>query len=164
MGDPFSVAGSAVGVISLGIQVCQSLASYINKYKSADKELKDCKCKVEGLSLILRDLGDALTGAGVTHPPLSGKVKVALRMITDCESGIKDLEKTLSKLQDTSSQSSQRVFPQLKSASKRALYPFRRDALVGLLAVLEGLQENLDTALALLQMYLEHVSCYDFLH
>lgn len=36
------------------------------------------------------------------------------------------------------------------------MYPFRRDALVGLLSVLEGLQENLDTALALLQMYAEY--------
>ncbi|GLI75175.1 hypothetical protein PoHVEF18_003428 [Penicillium ochrochloron] len=154
MGDPFSVAGSAVGVVSLGLQVCQGLASYIDKYKSADKEVKSCKCKVEGLNLILQELYDLLKGADGTDPPLSGKFKVALRMITDCESGIQDVKITLSKIQTDSSEPSQGVFPKIKTASKRALYPFRRDALVGLLTVLEWLQENLDTALALLQMNL----------
>lgn len=153
MGDPFSVAGSAVGVVSLGLQVCQGLASYIDKYKSADKEVKNCKCKVEGLNLILQELYDLLKGADGTDPPLSGKFKVALRMITDCESGIEDVKITLSNIQPDSSEPSQGVFPKIKTASKRALYPFRRDALVGLLTVLETLQENLDTALALLQMY-----------
>lgn len=157
MGDPFSVAGSAVGVVSLGLQVCQGLASYINKYRSADKEVRNCKCKVDGLNLILQELYDLLTGADGTDPSLSGKFKVALRMITDCKGGIEDLERTLPKIQSNSSEPSQGVFPKIKTASKRALYPFRRDALVGLLPVLEGLQENLDTALALLQMYVEHV-------
>jgi hypothetical protein len=53
MGDPFSVAGSAVEVISLGLQVCQGLALYINKYKSADKEIRNFECKVEGLEVFL---------------------------------------------------------------------------------------------------------------
>lgn len=153
MGDPFSVAGSAVGVISLGLQACHGLASYINKYKSADKEMRDVKCRVEGLESILQGLRDILTGAGRIDPPLAGKFKVALRMITDCESAIQELDNTSSKLRNNPSQAAQGVFPALKTASKRALYPFRRDALVGLLSVLGGLQENLDTALALLQMY-----------
>jgi hypothetical protein len=86
MGDPFSVAGSAVGVISLGLQVCQGLASYINKYKSADKEMRDFKCRIEGLESILQGLRDILTGAGRIDPPLAAKFKVALRMITDSRS------------------------------------------------------------------------------
>jgi hypothetical protein len=155
MGDPFSVAGSAVGVVSLGLQVCQGLVSYINKYKSADKEVKNIKCKVEGLNLILQELDDLLKGVDGTDPSLSGKFKVALRMITDCESGIEDVKITLSKIQSYSSEPSQAVFPNIKTASKRALYPFRRDALVDLLTVLEGLQENLDTALALSHVYVE---------
>lgn len=60
MGHPFSVAGSAVGVVSLGLQVCQGPASYIDKYKSADKEVNNIKCKVEGLNLILQELSDLL--------------------------------------------------------------------------------------------------------
>ncbi|KAF3395698.1 hypothetical protein F1880_006691 [Penicillium rolfsii] len=164
MGDPFSVAGSAVGVISLGLQVCQGLASYIDKYRCADEEVKSCKCKIEGLSLILQELYDLLTGADGSDPPLSGNFKVALRMIADCKSSIEDLERNLLKIQPDSSQPSQGVLPKIKSASKRALYPFRRDTLVELLTVLEGLQENLDTALALLQMYDEPPCLLNVLH
>lgn len=123
MGDPFSVTGSAVGVISLGLQVCQGLASYINKYKSADKEIPDLKCKVEGLDLILQGLRDTLTGSGGIDPPLAGKFKVALRMITDCESATKKLDDTLSKLQTGPSQAAQGVFPTLKTASRRGPVP-----------------------------------------
>lgn len=155
MGDPLSVAGSALWVISLGLQACQGLALYINKYQCAVKEINDFKCKVEGLGLILKGLHDALTDADKTDPPLSGKFKVALRMITDCESGIKELSSTLLKLQNSSLYVSQGVFPALKTTSKQALYPFRRDSLVGHLSVLEGLQDNLDTTLAVLQVYVE---------
>ncbi|CEJ60025.1 hypothetical protein PMG11_08619 [Penicillium brasilianum] len=115
--------------------------------------MRDVKCRIEGLESILQGLRDILTDAGRIDPPLAGKFKVALRMITDCESAIQELDGTSSKLQNGPSQAAQGDFPALKTASKRALYPFRRDALVGLLSVLDGLQENLDTALALLQMY-----------
>lgn len=71
-------------------------------------------------------------------------------MITDCESGIKEVEDILANLEIAPSQG---FLPALKAASKRALYPFRRAALVGLLFVLDGLRGNLDTASALLQMY-----------
>ena len=40
MGDPFSVAGSAVGVISLGLAICQSLISYYGSWKAYDDEIK----------------------------------------------------------------------------------------------------------------------------
>jgi hypothetical protein len=41
MGDPFSVAGSAVGVISLGLTVCQGLLTYYGQFKAYDEEIRD---------------------------------------------------------------------------------------------------------------------------
>ena len=108
------------------------------------------------MQLILE--GSTLSRADATNPSPSTKFKVALRMTTDSESEIKEV-KAKSKRWRTFSRplieiaSSQGFFPALKTASKRALYPFRRDALVGIMGVLDGLQGNLDTALALLQTY-----------
>ena len=39
MTDPLSVAASVAGLISLGIQVTQSLADFYNAYENRDSEL-----------------------------------------------------------------------------------------------------------------------------
>lgn len=39
MADPFSVAGSAVGVVSLSIQVCKDLVWYIDTAKDATNRI-----------------------------------------------------------------------------------------------------------------------------
>lgn len=105
------MAGSAVRVISLSLQAYQGLASYINKYQYAVKEINDFKYKVKGLGLILKGLHDTLTDADKTDPPLSGKFKVAIRMITDYKNGIKELSSTLLKLQNSSFTYFVRSFP-----------------------------------------------------
>lgn len=114
-----------MGVISLGLHICQGRVSYIGKYKSTDKEIKDYKSKMEGLQLILEGLPDTLSRVGATDPPPSAKFKVALRMITDWESGTKEAEDILSIFEITCAQG---FLSTLNVVSTRALYPFRRDA------------------------------------
>ena len=58
MSDPFSVAGSAVGVISLGISVCQGLVTYCSQYKSFNDGISNMIRKVQGLNDILAALHD----------------------------------------------------------------------------------------------------------
>ncbi|KAF5974039.1 hypothetical protein FBULB1_7943 [Fusarium bulbicola] len=56
MSDPLSVAGSAVGIISLGIQVCQGLISYLQSFKSQDQDIQDSLKDVQTVISILYSL------------------------------------------------------------------------------------------------------------
>lgn len=58
MGDPISAAGTAVGIISLGIQVCQSLISYYDRWKSFDDDIAQIQGKLDGLKETLENLGE----------------------------------------------------------------------------------------------------------
>ncbi|KAF5597921.1 hypothetical protein FPCIR_3497 [Fusarium pseudocircinatum] len=56
MSDPLSVAGSAVGIISLGIQVCQGLISSLQSFKGQDQDIQDSLNDVQTVISILYSL------------------------------------------------------------------------------------------------------------
>lgn len=150
MADPLSVTGSAVGVVSLGLEVFKGLTSFISKYRSSDKEINDILSKIDSLRCILESLSSTLTDAdGLKAPPLSSKFESALRTIESCNERIRQLEKFLGKLQRSPvSRTSQK----LKETMNRALYALQGDNPVDLLSTVNGLQENLNTSLLHLQM------------
>jgi hypothetical protein len=49
MADPISAAGTAVGIISLGLQVSQGLIKYYTHFKAHDKEIADTVSRSEAL-------------------------------------------------------------------------------------------------------------------
>lgn len=60
MADLASLAGTAVGVISLGIQVCQGLVSYYKNWKSFDDDIAHLYAKIDGLRITLENLEHTL--------------------------------------------------------------------------------------------------------
>ncbi|KAL2825341.1 hypothetical protein BDW59DRAFT_161817 [Aspergillus cavernicola] len=60
MSDPFSVAGSTVGVISLGLQLCNQLVSYCRSVRDANQDLQNIATKAAGLRAPLKALRDIL--------------------------------------------------------------------------------------------------------
>ncbi|KAF5540053.1 hypothetical protein FNAPI_10593 [Fusarium napiforme] len=60
MSDPLSVAGSAVGIISLGIQVCQGLISYLQAFKGQNQDIQESLNEVQTVISILYSLKDIL--------------------------------------------------------------------------------------------------------
>lgn len=61
MGDPLSIAGSAAGLLSPGIQVMQSLVDFYTLYKDQDSELAGTIEKLDSLLVILESLEKALS-------------------------------------------------------------------------------------------------------
>lgn len=66
MGDPFSVAASAVGVVSLGIQICQGLLSYYDGFKSFDRTIDSTCQKIENLRATFEICRELLNTSGTT--------------------------------------------------------------------------------------------------
>lgn len=150
MGDPFSATGSAAGIVSLALQVFQGLARYISKYRSSDKEIKNIKSKTDGLKTILETLSVTLQDAeALGTPSFSAIFQSALHTIEGCGKSIKELKDMLEQVKSSPSPS---TFQKLKETMNRALYALRRDSPGDLLNTVNGLQDNLNTALHHLQL------------
>lgn len=65
MADPFSVAGSAVGVISLGLAVGQGLLAYYGPLKAYDEQIHDVSDRIKSFSSTLKALKAVLANAKV---------------------------------------------------------------------------------------------------
>ncbi|KAF7558218.1 hypothetical protein G7Z17_g206 [Cylindrodendrum hubeiense] len=104
MADPISLVGTAIGVVSLGIQVCQGLYSYVDSVRSRHKDLDAISFEIQHLILVLQSLKsliprlEALPNLDVT----------AINSLQSCihqsEQGIKDLQALFDLLQDSPQQ------------------------------------------------------------
>lgn len=148
MSDPFSAIGSAVGVISLGLAVCEGLLAYYGPYKTFHEEINDTICRTENLTKALRALEKILNDAEKSDMTQKAEsAKIAIETIKCCEKRIKRLEGMLKKCHNVTPPQG---LLKTKLRVDRMIYPFRRDTLMVLVEVLNGLQNNLNTALQVL--------------
>ena len=146
MGDPFSVAASAVSVVSLGIQVCQGLLSYYSDYKSYDDDVSSLCRKVEDLGSTLELCADILQKPGLTTSKARANVD---KNMSACKDGLDSLQKSLDSCQKTPRP--QGLKGNIHNYGQRTLYPFKKSNVLQLQSTVVGLQENLHTALLALQ-------------
>lgn len=147
MADPLSVTGSAVGVISLGLTVCQGLLQYYRAYKNYEEDvLRMCR-SVDQLQQILQTLNTTLQATAFVGEAIT-KVE---ENILACEQAIKRLDQKLAKVRkaDVPTDVSSKVWMQLR----RALYPFRESTLAKFREILADLRDGLSLSLGTLQVW-----------
>lgn len=153
MGDPFSAAGSAVGIVSLGLQVCQGIITYYSRWKDYTAETRSTYESVEQL----RGIFDALRVTLESNPLENGSVAEKVRSsIEMCEGGILTLRKRLEKIRINHSEEELRnlnIRRKLEVQGKRLIYPFRQGTLGKLRDAVLELRDNLIPALHALNMY-----------
>lgn len=150
MTDPFSVAGSAVGVISLGLAVGQGLLAYYGPLKAYDEQIHDVSDRIKSFNSTLKALKAVLANAEIfSSTSTAHSATVALDCIFNCQEGLKRLKSMLDKCRG--SPSSKNLLG-CKIQINRMLYPFRRDTLVMLLDTTSWLQADLNTSLQILTM------------
>jgi hypothetical protein len=158
MTDPLSVAGSSIGVISLGLTICQGLFAYYGPYKSFNHEIKDFTCRVEVLQGLLGALQIILSDTYAFNASLASETaKIACNIVQHCQLGLQRLDRMLDKCKLN-------PFPRTSLGAKfhieRLSYPFRRETLMAFLEIVGWLQANLNTALHMLNMLVNLVSWY----
>jgi hypothetical protein len=141
----FGVTGSAIGVISLGIQVCQGLVQYYGSWKDSRKDIaKMCK-SVDNLAEILKALKE-----NVDSKSLAGDViKNIQSSIVACTSGIKELQDELAKVQEVKGSN---VLSKVHEQGRRLLYPFRESTLFKLREIVSDVRANLGLAVNMLHL------------
>lgn len=144
MGDPLSVPGTAVGIVSLGLSVCQGIYSYYSAFQDGPKETQNILQRIDGLQNSLGVLGSVFQKhENLRTEPLD--VKSAKRQVLACQNGLVQLKDILDKFKAT-------PVDLKRSFINRASYPFKRDTIKAILEHVQAVQLNLDTSLAVLQL------------
>jgi hypothetical protein len=141
-----AVAGSAVGIISLGIQACQGLLQYYGSWKDAPKGVTQMCKSVQNLEETLKVLKATIKDKGVATQAETG----VHNSIDACTVGINELQAELTTLQEVKGSS---IWSKVHGQGRRLLYPFRESTLVKLKEIVAEIRENLSLAMDVLHLY-----------
>lgn len=140
------VLGTAVGVASLGIQVCQGLITYFETLKDYGSDIDDVKNSVINLKGIF-----ILLESSLQDPQLDkDRAERAGACLSSCSGKLKELEMIARELQ-THAQP-QGTKERIKRELQRAAYPFRAATLEKQKAAVADLRGQLQLALQALEL------------
>jgi hypothetical protein len=139
-------AGTAVGIASLGIQVCQGLVSYYDSWKDYDPDVRSTYDAITDLSKTLTLLKSTLD-QGNADEERAERVKTCMK---SCEDILLNLEKKRQSLQRYRTPMGTRERAQ--SMLQRSLYPLRKESLSKIKADVAEVQERLALTLQVLQL------------
>lgn len=146
MADGFSIAGSAVGVISLAITTCQGVLSYYNSWDNQDQKISDATGNIERLRSSLSALEEIL-------PRISSSSAIAAHVeqcVLSCKEGTSRLERFLEKCHKNPAPLS--LIDKFRDCRQKAIFPFRQSSLDSLKEIVRDLEHNLSTALQVLHL------------
>ncbi|KAL2871597.1 uncharacterized protein BJX67DRAFT_389133 [Aspergillus lucknowensis] len=157
MAEPLSVAGSAVGVISLGLTVSRGFLAYYGPYKSFHEEIKTVTTRMEALKRIFGVIQTLTMEANLLNcTSVAQSTQIATDTILSCKSTLQKLQGVLNRL-CASTPLRRLPMAEVKSHVNRLLYPFRRETLMSVIENVSWLQDNLNTSLQMLQISLAMV-------
>lgn len=148
MADPLSITGVAIGLVSLGLEVCQGLTKYYESWKTHDDDIRRALEKIDSLHSTLRALERILN-----QPDFSSlsTVQNVQSIIVPFQTGINEVQDILDKCRSTTAGLNSK--DKLHSIRKKALYPFKRDTLQSLEASVAQLHGTLNTAVQVVVLY-----------
>ncbi|OQE40970.1 hypothetical protein PENCOP_c005G03169 [Penicillium coprophilum] len=129
MSDPLSVAGTAIGIITTGLQA----------WRGFNEDIQNIYQKANGLRMPLRSLRQLIEDFHATDPMIA----------SDLEEKAKSIEQAMKRLKAATDRYSSIASDQasLRFQLKKAAYPFRKEALREMASDLDSVQVALDTAL-----------------
>lgn len=147
MADPLSVAGSAVGIVSLGIQVTQGLCDYYTAFKNQYSDVAHTIQKLERLLELQESLRHQAEARKfqADEQDLLRNIESCVEQCTEC---IKELEDEANKFKQNATDG---VRSAVRGAARRVAYPFRQSTLQKLDEDIDEVVHHLSLALQLLQ-------------
>ncbi|KAL4897052.1 hypothetical protein BDV59DRAFT_83944 [Aspergillus ambiguus] len=145
MADPLSIAGTALGVVSIALQVREEIVRYCKAWRGAQEDIQDVAKKAEGLAVPLAALRDIIQDTQLTNPDIADDL---LSKVNVLRAGIEKVQASVEKCRpDFQAFAGESVRNKLRAHRKRAAYPFHKNALRALASDLDGMQVNLQTTL-----------------
>ncbi|KAK1465305.1 hypothetical protein CCUS01_07711 [Colletotrichum cuscutae] len=147
MADPLSTAGSVVGIISLGIQVVQSIYQYYSAAKDQHSDIARTLRKLEDLQSLFERLNTHLSDRKFRSSEAALLQNIE-STIQHCEESIDELEQEARKFEKKPTDGARAA---IKGVVRRLAYPFRESTLLKLHEDIDYLISQLSLALSLLQ-------------
>jgi hypothetical protein len=148
MADPLAIASGIAGLLSLGIQVTQSLVSFYTTYKDQDTDLARVTQNLDKLQSIFRALAVAVEERR-SQADTQDLLREVEKAVQKCEEIITELQSECEKFHKDSAAG---LKGRVKVAGRRAAYPFRKSTLQKLEEDVSDIRENLSFALDVLQL------------
>lgn len=142
MAEAFGVAGSAVGIISLGIQATQYLFDYYTAVKDLDSNASDTTKRLGGLLELLQILHDQIKNPNFLDESASLRASIAA-LVEKCVEYIEDLQDKVKKFQEKPADD---IISKARAAGRVLAYPFLQNTLRNLEACIDGLLTQLSLA------------------
>lgn len=117
--------GLAAGLVSLGIQVCAGISTYIDAIKARAEDTASVKRQVQHFELVLQNAKEALVNLNSTHGILT---TVAAGCLTSCEVELKSLKDFVEELIDDGP-SQPNFRDKVREQTRKLTYPFNRTKL-----------------------------------
>jgi len=149
MGEAFGVAGSAVSIISLGIQTAQGILWYYGAWKDRDDDISNMCASLNNLTETLKALRET-----IKPPALFSEI-----VKDSVEKSINTFNRTLNKLEDELEKVKDTEPPKLGARStirrhvRRALYPFKEATLGKVQGAVSEARSSLALALEVLKLF-----------
>ncbi|RDW94236.1 uncharacterized protein DSM5745_01558 [Aspergillus mulundensis] len=150
MAELFALISGAAGVVSLGLTVCQGLVAYYGPFTTFSSETENFLTRVKGLSATLELLQSKLNhleGQAPLNPYITDELQLVTDRINDCGGALQSLSDALAECQGFNTSG---ILKKNGWKFAKTLYPFRRGTIIALMAIMTGLQSNLDIALQVL--------------
>ena len=145
MSDPLSVAGTAVGITSLGIQVCQGLIKYLRAVRGRKEEIAEGVREVDRVVSLLSNLNRLLPRIR------SAEGTVQLRdCLKNCRTELKNIQTLLAELKDV--QQSNKAMQRAANAMRSITYPFQQEKLTALRQSLRSVLDDLNLIISVVTM------------
>jgi hypothetical protein len=140
--DGLSVAASVSGIISLGIQVAQSLTDYYEAYKGQKLEIANTARNLKNLLHVFESLRGELA-VRQFRTDEKGLLETMEGSIQICEENIHELQIKIEKFKNSAGNS-------IQTATRQLAYPFRQSTLRKLDIDIDEIISNISLALAVL--------------
>ncbi|KAK8124413.1 uncharacterized protein PG998_000172 [Apiospora kogelbergensis] len=147
MADPLSVAGSVVGIISLGIQVTQSLFDYYTALRSQYSDAAHTAKRLDSLAGLLERLHHHCENRKFRADE-ADSIRRIESLIQECQEFVQELQDEADKFKETATTSIQSA---VKITARRVAYPFRKSTLEKLDEDISEITDRLKLALQILQ-------------
>lgn len=147
MSDPFSVAGSAVGIVSLGLAVCQSVVRYYDAYKGQGDEIKEMLERTSRLVSVLKLLKLRLDNYTIAYPQ---PVDQILACLASFENAVTRLGALIRKCEHAAA--SDTFQQKLCTVGRKSLYPFRQKTLRAWAESVSESKKDIDVVIGILQL------------
>lgn len=147
MAEPVGITGTALGVISLGLQVYGNLKTYVDDFKDRDERIAKVSHNLESLHASLNVIRTALPA---TENSFNSESAVVAACLDDCEAGLRSLTDFI-QTHDAAPRTN--LKEKAREAKKKLKFPFAVPHIEKLASDIDRINGNLRIAVQGLGLY-----------